>query len=76
MVLYANGLYIVDTVSSNVVTSLTYDYVSTVLANGSFYYADPVYELAWGDVSANATIVIDYGSVTGVANVETAYGTV
>lgn len=57
------------------VTSLTYDYVSTVLANGSFYYADPVYELAWGDVSANATIVIDYGSVTGVA-VETAYGTV
>lgn len=73
---YANGLYIVETVSSNVVTSLTYDYVSTVLANGSFYYSDPVYELDWGGVSANATIVIDYGSVTGVANVETTYGIV
>lgn len=73
---YANGLYIIDQVSSNVVTSLTYDYVSTVLANGSFYYADPVYELAWGAVSANATIVIDYGSVALTANVKTAYGTV
>jgi hypothetical protein len=44
------------------------------LANGSFYYAGPVYEFAWGSVTANATIVIDYGSVALTANVETAYG--
>jgi hypothetical protein len=72
----ANGLYIVDTVFSNVVTSTTYNYVANTLTNGTFYYADPVYELAWGSVTANATIVIDYGSVALAANVETAYGTV
>ena len=70
----SNGLYTISSVSSNVFATMTTRYVVDSLANGSFYYAGPVYEFAWGSVTANATIVIDYGSVALTANVETAYG--
>ena len=71
---YANGFYTIETVANNTSLSIIPNYEHDSLANGTIYFADPVYELDWGSVSANATIVIDYGSVTVAANNFTAYG--